>query len=61
MRALSAKNVVNAIRSVLHDYSHYTNIAVRGRQHIVDKFNWLKITEEYENIISKTINDFHKC
>ena len=27
----------------------------------VDKFNWLKITEEYENIISKTINDFHKC
>ena len=23
--------------------------------HSVDKFNWLKITEEYENIISKTI------
>ena len=63
-KLIPAKNMnelSNAIRSVLHDYSHYTNIAVRGRQHIVDKFNWLKITEEYENIISKTINDFHKC
>ncbi|NCW38058.1 MAG: glycosyltransferase family 1 protein [Proteobacteria bacterium] len=63
-KLIPAKNtneLSNAIRSILHDYSHYTNIAVRGRQHIVDKFNWLKITEEYENIISKTINDFHKC
>jgi len=63
-KLIPAKNtneLSNAIRSILHDYSHYRNIAVRGRQHIVDKFNWLKITEEYENIISKTINDFHKC
>jgi glycosyltransferase involved in cell wall biosynthesis len=51
----------SSIRSILHDYSHYKNIAVRGRKHIVNNFNWLKITEEYENIISKTINDFHKC
>ena len=51
----------NAIRSILNDYSQYKNIALRGRQHIVKNFNWLKITEEYENIISKTINDFHKC
>ena len=48
----------SAIRSILHDYSQYKNIALRGRQHIVNNFNWLKITEEYENIISKTINDF---
>ena len=48
----------SAIRSILHDYSKYKNIALRGRQHIVNNFNWLKITEEYENIISKTINDF---
>ena len=63
-KLILAKNVnelSNAIRSILHDYAHYKNIAVRGRQHIVDNFNWLKITEEYENIISKTINDFHKC
>ena len=63
-KLIPAKNtneLSNAIKNILHDYSHYTNIAVRGRQHIVDKFNWLKITEEYENIISKTINDFHKC
>ncbi len=51
----------SSIRSILNDYSHYKKIAVNGRQHIVDNFNWLKITEEYENIISKTINDFHKC
>jgi len=51
----------SSIRSILHDYSHYKNIAVRGRKHIVNNFNWLKIIEEYENIISKTINDFHKC
>ena len=51
----------NAIRSILYDYPHYKKIAIRGRQHIVDNFNWLKITEEYENIITKTINDFHKC
>jgi glycosyltransferase involved in cell wall biosynthesis len=59
--AKNANELSNAIRSILHDYPHYKNIAVRGRQHIVDNFNWLKITEEYENIISKTINDFHKC
>jgi len=63
-KLISAKNtneLSNAIRDILHDYPHYKNIAVRGRQHIIDKFNWLKITEEYENIISKTINDFRKC
>jgi glycosyltransferase involved in cell wall biosynthesis len=59
--AKNANELSNAIKNILHDYSHYKNIAVRGRQHIVDNFNWLKITEEYENIISKTINDFHKC
>ena len=59
--AKNANELSNAIKNILHDYSHYKNIAVRGREHIVDNFNWLKITEEYENIISKTINDFHKC
>lgn len=62
-KLIPAKNMnalSNAIRSILHDYSHYKSIAVRGRQHIVDNFNWLKITEEYENIITKTINDFNK-
>ena len=63
-KLIPPKNITelsNSIRSILNDYSHHKNIAVRGRQHIVDNFNWLKITEEYENIISKTINDFHKC
>ena len=63
-KLIPPKNITelsNSIRSILNNYSYYKNIAVRGRQHIVDNFNWLKITEEYENIISKTINDFHKC
>jgi len=51
----------NAIRTILNDYSQYKNIASKGRQHIVNNFNWLKITEEYENIVNKTINDFLKC
>ncbi|NDE95187.1 MAG: glycosyltransferase family 1 protein, partial [Proteobacteria bacterium] len=59
--AKNANELSNAIRNILHDYSHYKNIAVRGREHIVDNFNWLKFTEEYENIIIKTINIFHKC
>ena len=59
--AENTNELSNTIKSILHDYSQYKNIAIRGRQHIVDNFNWLKITEEYENIISKTINDFHKC
>ena len=59
--AENTNELSKAIRDILHDYSQYKNIAVRGRQHIVNNFNWLKITEEYENIITKTINDFHKC
>ena len=59
--AENTNELSKAIRGILHDYSQYKNIAVRGRQHIVNNFNWLKITEEYENIITKTINDFHKC
>ena len=59
--AENTNELSKAIRGIFHDYSQYKNIAVRGRQHIVNNFNWLKITEEYENIITKTINDFHKC
>ena len=59
--AKNANELSSAIRNILDDYSHYKNIAVRGREHIVDNFNWLKITQEYENIIIKTINDFNKC
>ena len=59
--AENTNELSKAIRDILLDYSQYKNIAVRGRHHIVNNFNWLKITEEYENIITKTINDFHKC
>lgn len=49
---------VKAIKHVIENYDDYKNIAEKGRVHIIDQFNWLKITEEYENIIFKTIKSF---
>ena len=49
---------VKAIKNVIENYDDYKNIAEKGRVHIIEQFNWLKITEEYENIIFKTIKSF---
>ena len=49
---------VKAIKHVIENYDDYKNIAEKGRVHIIEQFNWLKITEEYENIIFKTIKSF---
>ena len=49
---------VKAIKNVIENYDDYKNIAEKGRVHIIEQFNWLKITEEYENIILKTIKSF---
>ena len=37
----------------------YKEIAINGRQHVIDRFNWAKITKQYENIILKTIEKFN--
>jgi len=62
---IPSQNVLNAqvkaIKHVIENYDDYKNIAEKGRVHIIEQFNWLKITEEYENIIFKTIKSFNKC
>ena len=55
------KAQVEAIKNVINNYEDHKNIAEKGREHIIKQFNWLKITEEYENIIYKTIENFNKC
>ena len=53
------KAQVEAIKNVINNYEDHKNIAEKGREHIIKQFNWLKITEEYENIIYKTIENFN--
>ena len=57
--AKSSVELAESIKDIFSDYLKYKNIAEAGRQHIIDNFNWLKITQEYENIIYKTIEE-HK-
>ena len=51
----------NKIRTVLSNYEDYKKIAIQGRQHIINTFNWSKITHEYEKAIFKTIESHKKC
>jgi glycosyltransferase involved in cell wall biosynthesis len=53
-----SKTQIDSIKSVIQNYGHYKDIAEKGREHIINTFNWLKITEEYEQTIFKTIEDF---
>jgi glycosyltransferase involved in cell wall biosynthesis len=53
-----SKTQIDSIKSVIQNYGHYKDIAEKGREHIINTFNWLKITEEYEKTIFKTIEDF---
>ena len=50
--------ISNGVKEILLDYPKYQEIARNGRQHIIQNFNWLKITEEYEKIILSTIEKF---
>ncbi|GIR74544.1 MAG: hypothetical protein CM15mP76_12710 [Prochlorococcus sp.] len=50
--------ICNGVKEILLDYPKYLEIARNGRQHIIQNFNWLKITEEYEKIILSTIEKF---
>ena len=51
----------NKIRIVLSNYEDYKKNAIQGRQHIINTFNWSKITHEYEKAIFKTIESHKKC
>ena len=50
--------IFKSIIKILSDYDNYKEIAIKGRQHVIDKFNWDKISKEYENIIYETIKEF---
>ncbi len=49
------------IQKVLNNYDDYKDNAIKGRQHVIETFNWSKITAEYEKILYKTIEKFKKC
>ena len=49
------------IEKVLNNYDDYKDNAIKGRQHVIETFNWHKITAEYEKILYKTIEKFKKC
>ena len=54
----SENELSESIKNIFNNYQEYEKIAESGRQHIIDNFNWLKITKEYEEMIFKTIQDF---
>ena len=56
--AKDTKAQIESIKNVIQKYDYYKDIAEKGREHIITKFNWLKITEEYEKTIFKTIENF---
>ncbi len=49
------------VLKVMENYDYFKDIAIKGRQHVVETFNWSKITSEYEKIIYDTIDRFKKC
>ena len=53
--------ISNSVKEILLDYSKHVEIARKGRQHVIQNFNWIKITKEYEEIISKTIEEFNNA
>ena len=53
-----SKQISDAVIEILSDYENYKVIAENGRQHIIDKFNWPKITRQYEEVILKTIQNY---
>ena len=52
-----SKQISDAVEEILLNYENYKVIAENGRQHIITKFNWPKITRQYEEVILKTIQN----
>ena len=46
------------VKDVLLNYKSYKERAIRGRNHIIQTFNWDKITSEYEKAIHEAIRSF---
>mgnify|MGYP001287416476 CR=1 FL=1 len=63
-KLIEPKNVEmisNSVKEIILDYPKYKEIARNGRQHIIQKFNWGKISEEYEKIILNTVEKFNNA
>jgi len=58
---MNENELSEAIKKILNNYEKYKKIAESGRHHIIENFNWLKITQEYEDMIYKTIQDFNNA
>jgi glycosyltransferase involved in cell wall biosynthesis len=56
---MNENELSEAIKNILTNFKKYEKIAESGRHHIIENFNWLKITQEYEDMIYKTIQDFN--
>ncbi len=53
--------ISNSVKEILLDYPKYKKIAQNGRKHIIQNFNWIKITKEYEKTILKTLEEFNNA
>jgi len=58
---MNENDLSEAIKNILTNFKKYEKIAESGRLHIIENFNWLKITQEYEDMIYKTIQDFNNA
>ena len=54
------KSIETSIRNILSNPTKYQIRADEGRKHIIDNFDWYKISKSYESLIYKIIQDF-KC
>ena len=57
----NSEMISNSAKEIFSNYPKYIEIAKKGRQHVIQNFNWIKITEEYEKGISKTIEEFNNA
>ena len=46
-------SLANSIKLIINNYDKYKSISNKGRDHIIKNFNWLKITDEYEEVFIK--------
>ena len=53
--------IAENVKNILLNYDFYKEKAIKGRNHIIDTFNWDKITSQYEKAIFETIRNFKKC
>ena len=63
-KLIESKNeemISNSVKEIFLDYSKYKEIALNGRKHVIQNFNWKKITKEYEKIILDTVEKFNNA